>query len=105
MSLRYILAAVCCVLMGSVASAQEPDDQPRLVTQIGHPGGIISVSFSADGRFILTTGRSRIVQLWDASTGRQLRRFGREDKRGSRSVLAVAFSPDGRGVVPADQFP
>ena len=63
----------------------------------GHTGGVLSVSFSPDGRTI-ASGSGDIwfgddtVRLWDAVTGEHLRTLeGHTD-----SVRSVAFSPDGR---------
>jgi WD40 repeat protein len=50
---------------------------------------------SADGRFILTGSDDMSARLWDAATGREIRRFrGHSDK-----VRCVAFSPDARYVL------
>jgi len=61
----------------------------------GEVGNIRAVSISGDGRQVLTTAHTREVLLWDATSGRELGRFG-----GHASIAtAVAFLPDGRGVL------
>src|SRR5262249_3661716 len=61
-------------------------------------GGAVGVEFSADGRFLLTTGNG--VRLWDlASTRRPLLSFLRAS-RGEMSDLKA--SPDGRDVASLD---
>jgi WD40 repeat protein len=50
-----------------------------------------SVAFSPDGRLIVSNGIPGIVLLWDAQTGKEIRRF----KGHTDIVRSVAFSPDG----------
>src|SRR5690349_15231326 len=53
----------------------ESKDLPFLVTQLGHSGGVGSVSFSTDGLVLLTVSTDDSAVLWDTKTGRELRRF------------------------------
>jgi len=71
-----------------------PDDQqPRLVVQLGHASeGVTATAYSPNGRFILTGSYDKTACLWDAASGRELRRFSGH----AEPVNAVAFSPDGR---------
>ncbi len=56
---------------------------------------VTSVAFSPDGRFVLTGSRDRSAQLWDAATGKPLRRFAGHQG----DISSVAFSADGRLVL------
>src|SRR5262249_36156521 len=58
----------------------------------GHHGVIEAVAFTADGRGVLTTAVDQTLLLWDAATGKEIRRI--DQPRGSISELAV--SPDGK---------
>lgn len=63
-------------------------------------GGINSISFSSDGKYILSSAFfNDYIILWDYATGKELRRFtGWKDIIG-RSVFSVKFAPDGKTAV------
>ncbi|MEX0586905.1 MAG: WD40 repeat domain-containing protein, partial [Pirellulales bacterium] len=75
----------------------------------GHTGWIRTVCFSPDGKYILsgsadyspeTEKRDRSLRLWDAKTGKEIRRFEEIDN----AVNAAAFTSDGRYVVAAGEW-
>jgi Tol biopolymer transport system component len=57
----------------------------------GHQSGVISVSFSPDGRRLASGGLDGTVKIWDPSTGKIL-----QDFHTGRQVGGVCFSPDGQ---------
>ena len=57
----------------------------------GHKGGVTTVVYSPDGKFLLSGGVDQTLKLWDAATGKEVRTF--TGHRGA--VTSVAFSPDG----------
>jgi serine/threonine protein kinase len=57
----------------------------------GHDASVESLTFSPDGRLLLSGGADRTLRLWDAEHGYELRRL----EGGSRWVQGVAFAPDG----------
>jgi len=60
---------------------------------------IWSVSFSPDGRQVVSGGSGGTMKFWDAATGQETHSF-----RGhSSAVYSVAFSPDNRYVVSGSQ--
>jgi WD40 repeat protein len=70
------------------------EGEPRLVIQVGHSGEISSAAYSPDGRLIVTaSAKDKTVILWEAATGREIRRFAK-----GVGASSVAFSPDGRHV-------
>jgi WD40 repeat protein len=61
----------------------------RLVGDMGQPW---KAAFLPDGKRVLSAGFDKVLRLWDAETGRELRRF----EGHSEAVTALAISPDGR---------
>jgi WD40 repeat protein len=73
-------------------------DEP--VTIISALDRINSVSFSPDGRQVVSGGSDGIVKVWDANTGQQtLTLPGNVDAQ----IQCVAFSQDGMRLAAADQ--
>jgi WD40 repeat protein/serine/threonine protein kinase len=60
----------------------------------GLPGGVSTVAFSPDGRW-LASGNASDLALWDTATGQE--RFRKES--GPLPILSLAFSPDGTRIV------
>ncbi|MEN6318096.1 MAG: caspase family protein [Syntrophaceae bacterium] len=83
-----VLLFVLCVFTGVALSGEKPD----VYVQLGLVFSANSVSFSPDGRSVLTGGDDQTLKLWDVSTGEEIRSF-----TGHASLVSsVAFSPDGR---------
>ena len=60
-------------------------------------GGINSISFSPDGKQILSSAFfDDFIILWDFKKGREIRRIEVSESILGRSVLSVDFSPDGK---------
>ena len=58
-------------------------------------GGGHAVTYSPDGKQVVTGDIDGTIQLWDASTGKETRKFPKYEN----SINSVAFSPDGKRIV------
>ena len=66
----------------------------------GHTGGVTSLGFPADGRFLASGSFDRTVRLWGIDSGKQTAVFA--GHRGG--IGAIAVSPDGKSVVSGDTW-
>ncbi len=58
----------------------------------GHPEAFFAVTFSPDGKTLLTGGQDSTWRFWDPATGKELRRFA----LGTKNAVVFAFSPNGK---------
>ncbi len=69
----------------------------------GHLGGVNDMIFSADGKYLLSSGRDTLVRIWSVADGKQAAELGKSRGGQFKDVLhAVALSPDQRWVAAAD---
>src|SRR5439155_473359 len=69
-----------------------PRPGPALVFP-GQQGNSISLEFSPDGRRLLTAGSNETIHVSDTSTGKVIRRIGKEKQLGA--IHLARFNPDG----------
>jgi WD40 repeat protein/serine/threonine protein kinase len=70
--------------------------RPRHVELHGHEAAVRSVCWSPDWQRVLTGGQDGTARLWEAATGKQLRRF-----TGHRGEVVACFACNGRFVLSA----
>jgi RNA polymerase sigma factor (sigma-70 family) len=113
---------------GDVSEQAQADGQHKgLIATMGsavlrHAGRVFFVSYVAGGRQIVSAGRDQTMRLWDASTGREIRRFDlssnadRANQQNGAMMAGdftfsmasdldfpVATSPDGKHVAALDK--
>jgi WD40 repeat protein/beta-lactamase regulating signal transducer with metallopeptidase domain len=81
---------------GSGARVWDSETGKEVLKQTGcHVLSVFSASFSPDGRLVATGGRDCVVHLWNAATGRLVRRF----PPGTGSIRSLWFTPDGQTII------
>ncbi len=59
---------------------------------VGHNGSVNSVSFSSDGKTLVSGSWDKTIKLWNVETGQEIRTLKGHDSR----VFSVSFSRDGK---------
>ena len=84
-------------IRGNYVSIWDATDGKELTTLRGHESALRTLSFSPDGKLVLTTSWDRTARAWNAETGEQVAVL-----RGHKSLVHTAnLSPDGQRVVTA----
>ncbi|MGO9109518.1 MAG: protein kinase domain-containing protein [Thermoguttaceae bacterium] len=84
-------------IRGNYVSIWDATNGKELTTLRGHESTLRTLSFSPDGKLVLTTSWDRTARAWNAETGEQIAVWrGHKDR-----VNTANLSPDGRRVVTA----
>ena len=76
-------------------TAKKSVESRETLTLKGHSEDVYSVSFSPDGKRIVSGSEDNTLKVWDAQTGKETLTL----KGHSSSVNSVSFSPDGNRIV------
>lgn len=82
-----------------VAAGETIADLDTIIAGLDRRAPVNAVAFAPDGTLVASGAEDTVVRIWQAATGRLLRRLA---GHGS-AVTAVAFSPDGRLVASASK--
>ena len=93
-AIGWLIGLFTLVSAGLAAGAE-----PNEVVLRGHEGAAFAAQFTPDGERVVTAATDGTAGLWDAATGKELRRFSGH----TGPVTGVAVSGDGRTLVTASQ--
>ncbi len=77
---------------GAVVRVIELKSNREVTTFTKHTKYVRCVTYTPDGRYLLSGSKDKTVRLWDATTGEQVFEYGDE----TAAILSLALSPNGR---------
>ena len=82
----------------TAVSAARCEDQVHLMLDTGgHQAAIKAVTFTADGRYLVSAGDDKVIRVWDWQAGKTVRAIrGRVGPGDEGKIFAMALSPNGR---------
>jgi WD40 repeat protein len=96
-NVKAILLVFFLLLITFNDSAGQTTDNVYLVLQRLHSKSIVDLTFSRDGKWIITGGEDNILKLWELPSGRIFADYTTT----LQSIQKVAFSPDQRMIAVA----
>ena len=100
----HLVVAILAAALSSLTAAGERKEvkEPKATKFAfkGHDAPIRSLSFSPDGKLLVSRGDDGAVWLWDLVEGKANRRLGKTAEKAVGAI--VAFAPGNRKVVVAD---
>src|SRR6516162_3165872 len=93
--LGLLAVAFWCLAPGSPARCE---DQPVVMLDTGgHQSQVRSVTFTADGKYLVSAGEDKVVRVWDWRAGKTVRVIRGQASLGQEGkIYALALSLDGR---------
>jgi WD40 repeat protein len=64
-----------CAVLSAASSTAQPSplkSRPDVFVQLGHSDGVFSMSYSLDGKQLVSTSADKSVKVWDVESGREM---------------------------------
>jgi WD40 repeat protein len=88
---------VAIVLFSSVVHSSQSSNPTLKLDPGGHMALISAITFTPDGRQLVSAGDDKVIRIWDVAQGRTIRTLRGETGLGDHGkIYAMALSPDGR---------
>jgi WD40 repeat protein len=91
---RPLFLAICLLFAAEQEAGPAPPGggPPRGTVALCHGGFVSAVLFTPDGKELISGSGDGLIRVWDAETGKELRRLGGH----KGGVLALSLARDGR---------
>ena len=95
----YVLALLpgLFVLFGLCGATAHGGEKPEIFVQMGHSAIIRSLSYSPDGRYLVSASEDKTVKVWEVATGREIQSFLQ-----NYATITAVITPDNRQILSAD---
>ena len=91
------LALAFVAVFASAVGALADSDLVFKLDTGGHTSEITAITFTPDGREVVSAGKDKVVRVWDLATAQTRRTIRGQIGRGAEGeIAAMALSPDGR---------
>lgn len=107
--MKHIFSSLAlCVLFGlsGVCVAQESSNPILVIDSGGHTSNVTDITFTSDGRQLISVGDDKVIRVWDVATGKTVRTIRGEIREGFEGrIFAVALSRDDKYLAVGGTFP
>jgi WD40 repeat protein/uncharacterized caspase-like protein len=92
-----LLIAVCALVCGSGAVVRGEEKPILMLDTGGHQAVIRGITFTPDGKYLVSAGDDKVIRVWDWRAGKTVRTIrGQVGPGPEGKIYAMALSPDDR---------